>query len=249
MHVPLLRQLNHCALPHAEILCFAHAGGSASYFQRWASRLPAGVVLRALQLPLREDRLEAKPLTAMAELVKILVNEIIALPNLPRMIFGHSMGAMIAWEIGLALQQRGHPPSRMFISGQTPPDTVRQTQFHLASDQTLIDEVARFSATPAALFEFPALRELVLQQLRHDYALIESWRPTSTLTLSSPITVLHGHEDSEVTHSEAQRWRSFTDSEFRLYSWPGDHFYLTTHWRAVVHRLCQGLILPSLDMP
>ena len=249
MHASLLQQLNYCPAPRSEILCFPHAGGSAGYFQRWAAHLPEGVILRALQLPLREDRLELPPLTDMAELVRLLIKEVTALPKRPRILLGHSMGAIIAWEMALALEQCRQPVSHLFISGHPPPDVMRQTQFHLGSDQKLIAEVARFSATPASLFEFPALRDLVLEQLRHDYALIERWQPTTTEKLSSPITVLHGREDSEVTLHEAQCWSKFTSSEFRLYSWPGDHFYLTTHWQAILHQLCQRLFSHTPDMP
>lgn len=249
MRNALLSRLDSCPHPHHEVLCFPHAGGSASYFQRWAQQLPAGVALRALQLPLREERLDDDPISDMRMLISQLMEELANLPPRPRILFGHSMGATVAWELALAMQHSGNPVRKLFVSGQTPPDRQRQTQFHLASNQALITEVSRFSATSASVFEFPALRELVLGQLRHDYALIECWQPTSSMTLTSPITVLHGTEDSEVNEPEARRWANFTLNDFKLLNWPGDHFYLTTHWQAVLRCLMQELTPLPLDMP
>uniref|UniRef100_UPI003A8D1F38 thioesterase II family protein n=1 Tax=Salmonella enterica TaxID=28901 RepID=UPI003A8D1F38 len=245
----LFPYLNRCSTPHCEILCFPHAGGSASYFQRWADALPEGFSLRALQLPLREERLDAKPVfdikTLIAELLRLLPHS----SRLPRVLFGHSMGAILAWELAIALQQRGDPPQQIFVSGQTPPDIWNPTDFHLASDQQLIDEVARFSATPLTLFDFSEMREIVLKQLRHDYALIERWQPTSTCTLLSPLTALHGDNDSEVTKDEALGWARFTCARFQLFHWPGDHFYLVNHWPKVVQLIIQKYTGISFDMP
>ncbi|WP_072034437.1 thioesterase II family protein [Pantoea rodasii] len=249
MPLPLLLPLNRCSDPHCEILCFPHAGGSASYFQRWTSHLPRGFSLRALQLPLRENRLDAEPLTRMRELISLLLKEINALPDVPRVLFGHSMGAIVAWELALSLEQQSRTPQHLFISGQQPPTFRRPTHFHQAADEVLIQEVARFAATPSSVFDFPDLRELVLAQLRHDYALIERWQPTTASRIAAPITVFHGREDTEVTLQQAQRWEDFTDNRFRWYSWPGAHFYLTTHWQALLERLCQSASSPSLDMP
>lgn len=245
----LLPRLNNCARPRAELLCFPHAGGSASYFQRWAPHLPDGLSLCALQLPRREERLDAAPIEDMEHLITDLLAEIPASPAMPLILFGHSMGAIVAWELALALQARGQIPQHLYISGQTPPDIQRQTAFHQASDEELLAEVMRFSATPASLLEFPALRELVLEQLRHDYRLIERWRPSTLPTLNAPITVLHGRADSEVTLPEASGWAHFSKRRFRLFSWPGDHFYLTARWQDVLQRVCQDASLTSFDMP
>lgn len=241
----LLPRLDHSLHPHSAIVCFPHAGGSASYFQRWLPFLPQGYALYALQLPLREERLDAEPLDDIAELMKPLLPALQGI-GLPLTLFGHSMGAILAWEAALQLSS---PPRHLFVSGQTPPDSSRVTRFHQMSDRALIEEVTRFSATPAALFDFPDLRELVLAQLRHDYALIERWHPTCDCRLRAPVTVLHGREDSEVTLSEASRWSNFTAQSFRLYSWPGDHFYLTAHAQAVIQRLCEGRYLHHPEMP
>lgn len=233
------------------LICFPHAGGSASYFQRWVTALPAGMALFALQLPLREERINEAPISDIATLLQQLMVQLSAGSVPQRILFGHSMGATLAWELALRLQATGMPPHALCVSGQTPPDQNHQTDFHRRSDRALIEEVMRFSATPRELFEYPALREMVLAQLRHDYTLIERWQPSTQAVLQAPIHVFHGTQDSELTPAQAQGWSDFTGETFQLSQWPGDHFYLNQHWRAVLRQIAHSLALPELysDMP
>ncbi|MCL2895834.1 thioesterase II family protein [Brenneria tiliae] len=251
VYSPLLRHLGGRINAPIHLICFPHAGGSASYFRSWAEALPAEIALFALQLPLREERIDDEPVTSIGSLIKQLWDQLSRVPRQQRILFGHSMGATLAWELALALQKKGIPPRHLFISGQMPPDHTRQTQFHRAEEDVLIAEVARFSATPPLLFEHPDIRELVLAQLRHDYALIENWQPTTRSMLYIPITFFHGLQDSEVTESAAQEWSRFTRGTFQLRCWPGDHFYLNLHWRAMLQQITLSLDIPVHypDMP
>lgn len=225
------------------LFCFPHAGGSASYFQRWAVQLPQDVELYALQLPQREERIDDAAVDHIGQLLPMLLDELTALGDKPCLLLGHSMGATLAWELALALENQGSAASHLFLSGQTPPDAMRLTQFHRQPDQRLIDEIIRLDATPMALFDEPALRELILATLRHDYRLIETWSPVSRGRLRAPITVLHGTEDSEVTEQEARGWEKHTTGDFRCVRYPGGHFYLNQQWRGVMQQICETLRL------
>jgi surfactin synthase thioesterase subunit len=110
----------------ARVFCFPHAGGGASLFCAWAPSVPDGMELCAIQLPGREDRLTETPFRDLAALVPELVTEIGAQLDRPFALFGHSVGALVAYEVARSLSASGRPPIHLFVSSQRAPHLPRR---------------------------------------------------------------------------------------------------------------------------
>ncbi|MEV6765619.1 alpha/beta fold hydrolase [Streptomyces sp. NPDC051105] len=210
------------------LLCFPHAGGAASYFHPLASIMRThGTDVAAVQYPGRQER-RREPLAAT---VDELVDQ--ALPSLARyvdsrtVLFGHSMGAVVAFEAARRLQsEHGIVPMGLIASGRRGPLTTRSEQLHLADDDVFVARIRQLSGTDARLFDDPEMLELLLPALRADYRAIETHRHRRGTGLLCPLTVFVGDEDPQASVEEAQEWCHHTQAEYRFRLFPGDHFYL-----------------------
>lgn len=165
----------------------------------------------------------------------------------PFALFGHSMGAAVAYEVALALRRRGVvPPVHLFVSAREAPEWVRGGDVHLRDDDGICAELTRVGGTPPELLSHPELRALILPVVRSDYRLVETYRPTlAPVPLGCPVTVVLGDADSEATPEEAEAWRSCTTGRFRVEIFPGGHFYLVPQRAAVVSAVAARLGAPE----
>ncbi|MFG2603294.1 thioesterase II family protein [Streptomyces sp. NPDC048514] len=207
------------------IVLFPHGGGSASFYRGLAKRLlPAAEPLIA-QYPGREDRLEERHITVMAELADRACEAL--LPALDRefVFFGHSMGAAVAHEVALRLEHRhGVAPALLCLSGRPAPRHHKPGSKHL-DDEALWDELGRLGATPSLLLANPQVRRVVLPTLRADYRLVERYRPGTSPMLSCPVAACLGDQDPEVTPQEAEAWSEVSRGGFTFRLFAGDHFF------------------------
>jgi pyochelin biosynthetic protein PchC len=205
------------------LVCFAHAGGSASYFHGLSGLLAPAVEVLALQYPGRQDRhSEAAPtdLRTLAEEIAEVLRPWAA--QGPLAYFGHSMGALVAFETARRL-----PPSALFLSGRRAPSTYRAERVHLLDDDGLVAETALLGGTDTRLLQDPEIRALVLPVLRADYRALETYRPDPECVVDAPVEVLLGDRDPRVTEEEARAWKAHTTGglALRLFA-GGGHFYL-----------------------
>ncbi|MFD9257300.1 thioesterase II family protein [Streptomyces sp. NPDC059538] len=256
-----LRRLSRGAGPRARLVCFPHAGGTASFFRSWAPSVPSDVELHAVRYPGREDRLLEEPATTMRELVEPIARDCLPLLDRPLVLFGHSMGASIAHEVAVVLETRyGVPPASLVVSsqpgpGHVPPEGSRAQQ----GDAELIESIGLLGGTEAAALQDPELRELVLPAIRADYRLIEQyWASPHTLTgVSAPVVVYHGNADPGVGRDAVEAWSTVARSTFDTRCFEGGHFYLVDHAQEVLDDLFARLDLtprtvepaPTEDMP
>ncbi|ANI15436.1 enantio-pyochelin biosynthetic protein PchC [Pseudomonas sp. ADP] len=234
---PWLRRFSGLLSPGFRLLCLPHAGGSASFFRDWRKHLEPDVELLAVQYPGREERYGEAPAASLEAMAACIAEACAGLDERPLALFGHSMGAAVAYEVALALQGRGRAPLHLFVSAHPPPHRQRGGSLHRQADAALLADVRRQSdGLPWALDE-PAVRELFLPALRADYRLIERYRRERVEPLDCPVSLLLGEDDDEVNDDEALAWAAASRCGLDVRHFAGGHFYLRAQRRVVLDHL------------
>lgn len=225
----------------ARLICFPHAGGSASYFHPLSARFSPEVDVVALQYPGRQDRRHEPCVTDIGELADLITAEITALDGGPTVFFGHSMGAVLAFEVLCRLEQRDGPgPHALIVSGRRGPSTHRTETVSKESDDALIREIKKLNGTSTLLGDDDILR-MALPSLRGDYQAIESYRCPPDRGIRTPIVALTGDIDPKTTVVETAAWSTHTEGDFRMKTFPGGHFFLQDHPNAVSDEIAKTL--------
>jgi surfactin synthase thioesterase subunit len=213
----------------ARLVCLPHAGGSAPFFLPVASALSPGVDVVAIQYPGRQDRRMEQPLTDVRALADRIHGVLLRQPSLPLTLFGHSLGASIAFEVIRRLEDGGSQPVRLFASGRRAPSTHRDESVHLRDDDGILAEVRSLNGTDSILLSDDELMRAALPALRADYQAAETYRCAPEVTIGCPVTVLTGDTDPKTTPAEASAWERHTTGGCTVRTFPGGHFFLTAH--------------------
>lgn len=229
--------------PALRLFCFAHAGGSAQVFRRWQASLPRQVELCPFELPGRGQRLREKPYTRMDELVPVIASEIAETLGQPFALFGHSLGACIAFELAQYVKAHfGKEPAHLFISGKSAPHLPpTQPPVYNLPEAEFRAEVIRLNGTPREILENPEAMSLLEPILRADFELIETYQYRVGPKLSCPIKAFGGLEDSDALMDDLSEWKHYTSSSFSLSMMPGDHFFINKSERQLLSVLCADL--------
>jgi len=209
------------------LFLFAHAGGGASTYRDWSRLASRGVDVLMVQLPGREQRIFDPPYRSMSALVEAVTTEIAALADCPVAFFGHSLGALVAFEVARAMSPRLQAAvEHLFVSAVAAPHRRSRAPNRLVSNRMLLSEVARLGGTPAAVLDNQEMHGLALAALRADLAVFRSYRYRSAPPLSIPITALGGRHDPQVTVADLSAWKHQTRRSFAVELFDGGHFYL-----------------------
>ncbi|MGW6569557.1 thioesterase II family protein [Streptomyces sp. NPDC054975] len=209
------------------LVCFPHAGGSASYFRPLAGALSPRVDVLSLQYPGRQDRRNEPCIESVDGLVDGITQALRPLAGRPTVFFGHSMGAILAFETARRLAAvPGAEPLGLVLSGRRAPRTVRHESVHLRDDAGLIAEIQKLNGTDPALLVDEDILRMALPSLRADYTAVETYEYREGPELRCPIRIFTGDADPQVTREEAERWAEHTTSSFDIRTFPGGHFYL-----------------------
>ncbi len=223
-----------CARPNPRaqlrLFCFPHAGGSASFFRPWSEELPASIEVCPIQYPGRENRLLEPPFTQLTLLVETLAPFLIPLAQMPFAFYGHSLGALIGFELARQLRRLGaRRPAVLFVSSYPAPQIGADgPPIHGLPDAEFIASVQRFNGMPAQLSENREMMELMLPILRADFALYETHACADELPLDCPIMAFGGIQDKHIRREQLEAWHVQTSGSFALRMFPGDHFFLQT---------------------
>nr|APD71699.1 type I polyketide synthase 5 [Streptomyces sp.] len=228
--------------PELRLICLPYAGGGASVFRQWGEWLPGHVEPWAVQLPGREDRLTEKPVDDLESVVDALEESLLPLLDRPFALFGHSMGAIVAWQLAGRLRaRRDIVPSHVFVAGCRPPNLARAGRpWHRLPDAELVDELRRMRATPEEILSEPELLRLFLPTIRADLAVAETY-PAPETRPAGPVTAFAGAGDALVTPEQLRRWGELTDGPFDLEEFPGGHLFLTDNGKAVVEQIVRRI--------
>ncbi|GHE68727.1 thioesterase II family protein [Streptomyces capitiformicae] len=209
------------------LICFPHAGGSASYYVPVATALAPHVDVVALQYPGRQDRRREPLVDDIGTLADRVHEALRGQDDRPLTFFGHSMGALLAFEVARRCERDGRTaPVRLFVSGRRAPSRHRDENVHLRDDDGVIAEVKALSGTDDRLLGDDELLRMILPALRGDYRAVETYRCPPGVTVDIPVTALVGDSDAKTTIDEARDWEKHTTADFDLRIFPGGHFYL-----------------------
>jgi medium-chain acyl-[acyl-carrier-protein] hydrolase len=235
--------------PGLRVFGLPHAGGGASLFRRWPEDLPAGVEVVGIQLPGRENRWKEAAISNMRELIERLAPLMEPLLSSPYVLFGHSMGSIVGFELAREFRRRSLPqPSHLFVSARRAPHLPEFRGRIAHRDErefvTLIHQ--RYGGIPQQVMDDPDLLRLFVPALRADIQVIETYRYSLEEPFSFPLTVFGGEEDTSVTVQQLNAWRSLTNGPFRLELLPGGHFFPQSARKALLRSVAADL-RPLLD--
>ncbi|KDN98395.1 thioesterase II family protein [Pseudomonas donghuensis] len=227
------------------LLCLPYSGASAMVYSRWRRKLPAWLNLRPVELPGRGARLGEALLTDMQVLARQLAHEQRLAASQPYALLGHSLGALLAFELAHELQALGCPPPVALFACGTAAPTRREDYDggnwrEPKSDEVLIDELRTLQGTPEEVLANQELMSLTLPVLRADFMLCGRYVYRQRGPLRCPLHVLGGEADKA---SEAQllAWREETLGDFSLDIFPGGHFFIHEHEERVLGVLSAAL--------
>lgn len=226
------------------LFCFPYAGGGASIFRTWSENLPPDIEVCPVQLPGRESRLLETPFTHIPSLIEPLAQALLPYMDKPYAFFGHSMGALVSFELARSLRrQHSIGPVRLFVSGRRAPQLPDpDSPIHHLPESAFLDELRRLQGTAEEVLRDTELLQLLLPLLRADFAMCETYLYTSGEPLACPISAFGGLQDDEVPRYELAAWREQTWGTFKLRFFVGNHFFLHTARTSLLQALSQDLL-------
>ncbi|GAB3673500.1 alpha/beta fold hydrolase [Actinocorallia lasiicapitis] len=225
------------------LVCFPHAGGSAVAYRNWS--VSPAVEVHSVQYPGRADRM-ADPLpTDLVQVARYAAAALAPLQDRPMALFGHSMGAVVAYETARLLTAKGTPPVHLFVSAGLPAHRMGERRpVAVDDDDALVAELLRLGGSDAAAFADPELRELVLPYIRADFRMLQRYRHAPGTPLTIPVSAYLGEADRDVSVERAARWAELTTGPFEQRVFSGDHFYLAEQRDELL-----GEIMKTLNVP
>lgn len=222
------------------LFCFPYAGGGASAFRSWAdSEFLSDVEVCAVQLPGRESRLTEPPVEDVRQLMPRLREALDPYLDRPFVFFGHSIGALVCFELARELRRSGGiEPQHLFISGCPAPHLPGSERMCDLPEGEFLEQLHRFNGTPSEVLNHPELMQLMLPALRADFSLRDRYIYRDEPPLSCPVTAFGGMSDSHVDGLMLRAWHQHTRERFQFWLFQGDHFFL---------RSSQGPVLETLS--
>ncbi|MDN3028475.1 alpha/beta fold hydrolase [Streptomyces sp. S.PB5] len=218
------------------MLCVPFAGAGPSFFHPWKDLAGDRRRVVSVELPGRERRIMEEPFRNVVEAAKNTVDDVVAElgPGARTVLFGHSLGAVLAYELVHLLSARDVHVERLVVSGSPGPWTQRERRAAGLPDEEFLARVEEFAGFRHEALDHPEMRELILPVLQADCEMHENYVPSTDDPVSVPITSLRGDSDGLVTAEEGRQWRDATTAEFTYVEFPGDHMYLVDLGREVL---------------
>lgn len=231
------------ANPHLRLFGFPFAGGGAAVFRRWHQLLPSSVEVCGIQLPGRGSRIREQAITSAGPLVLQLASALLPYLDRPFAFYGHSLGALLAFELAHHLRDEHRLNlSHLFVGGRRAPHIplAKRSTFDLPEDE-FVSELRRLNGTPREVLDHAEIMELMIPVLRADFEVSETYIYSERPVLDCGLTAFGGIDDTDVPMAELEMWQQHTSGTFGAHMLPGDHFFLQTSERRLLHLIHRDL--------
>lgn len=234
--------------PHKDarvrLFCFPYAGAGASIYRDWLLEPTSEIEVCPVQLPGRESRFKESLFKTMEPLVAALAKGLAGYLDKPFAFFGHSMGALISYELARHLRrERNISPLHLFASARRAPQVISTSPpIHTLPRAEFIKRLREIEGINEGVLQGTELMDFLLPILRADFGLCETYQYVNEAALDCPMTVFGGTEDDHVTLSDLSAWREQTSSRYRLRMFPGDHFFLRRFPRELTRAIAENLL-------
>ena len=227
------------------LLCFPYAGGAASAYRSWTEALPAEIDVCPIQLPGRGSRFREAPFRRASDLVQAAADALRPHLDLPFALFGHSMGAVVAFELARELRRRSWPsPILLAVSGREAPHRPDpDPPLAQLPDAEFVEQLrARYGGIPDEVLAEKELLQMLLPVLRADVFLLESYVYAEEPPLDGTLSCFGGQQDRQLRHEDLEAWREQTRGSFTLRTFPGGHFFIESAREVVLRALSEDLL-------
>ncbi|MFF0885079.1 thioesterase II family protein [Streptomyces sp. NPDC003456] len=242
---------NYRPAPDAPVrlVCLPHAGGSASFYFPVARALSPRVEVLAVQYPGRQDRRTEPAVADLHTLADRIAGALGPCTDRPYALFGHSMGAVLGFEVARRLEAAGNGPAELFVSGRRAPGVDRTDEWHPESDEEVVAEIRKLNGTGDALLDDAETLQMILPALRSDYRAVRGYRYRPGPALDCPVTAFTGDRDPRAGVDEVAAWANHTRSGFALRVLPGGHFFLVDQQAEVLGTVEDRLLRTAAVTP
>jgi surfactin synthase thioesterase subunit len=223
------------------LVCLPHAGAGATSFTRWLELFPPWISAVRVQLPGREDVAARPPFRRVSDAVDALLPQVMEL-DAPVAMYGHSMGALVGFELVRALRAEGRPPLHFFVSGRRAPHLpARKATIHHLPDDEFMDALQAMGGAGGLTSRSRAFQRYATRLIKADLELSEEHTHRPEPRLPCPITAFYGTEDPIVDEDQVEAWQEHTDAAFEVHTFPGDHFFHQHHRAAIARTIAYAL--------
>jgi medium-chain acyl-[acyl-carrier-protein] hydrolase len=246
----LLQAKDSPSEPRITLFCIPHAGGGASAYRNWANALSPQIAVKVLQLPGREGRFREPVLTELDAVLDDLLRAVVPDTAWPFAFLGHSMGALLAFELSQRLRDdTGREPTHLFVSACRAPHLpqVAEPCSSLPKREFVAAVTRCYGGIPAAILADQDFLDAILPSIRADFAILERYRVPERLPLDCPISAFGGRQDSATPQSTLEAWRKHTTGAFNLEILEGGHFYIQSKQSFMAEKILGALKISCVE--
>lgn len=219
-------------------ICLGYCGGGVSSYMKWADVLPPGVELAAVCYPGREGRFMEDFPGDWEELVEDVIAAVVSASDLPYVLFGHSMGSWVAFDVASRLEERGHRgPEALALSSANAPSAGLNVEevipSQAQSDEQLLGWMRDFGLLPQHVLDDADLQEMAVELMRADIRVRDSFRFRVGRDVTAPLELFTGAGDETIDPDVQEQWRRLSRNGLRHTELPGSHFYTPAVWDAL----------------
>jgi medium-chain acyl-[acyl-carrier-protein] hydrolase len=209
------------------LFCFPYAGGNSSIFHKWQTAMPDGVEVCPIELPGRATRIGEGLITRLPLLIESISRDLVPYLDRPFAFFGHSMGALVSFELVRYLRSIGElAPTHLFVSAWRSPELIDEHKDYVLPDAQFIAMLRKLNGTPEEILDNPEALQLLLPILRADFEVAQTYEYRPQRPLGCAIKAFWGMQDRSTTPEMVRPWSNHTTGPFSLSILLGGHFFI-----------------------